>query len=64
MEDMLIRKGVTPIAEARAGQAAGPPAAGVNPLGNVAGCGGALAFFLRGGTTASFVQANLAAVGR
>jgi hypothetical protein len=34
-----------------------------NPLGNVANCGGALAFFLRGGTVSSFVQANLQSVG-
>jgi hypothetical protein len=30
-----------------------------NPLGNVAECGGALTFILRGGTIDSFVQANI-----
>jgi hypothetical protein len=42
----------------------GPMHGSANPLGNVTGCGGALAFLLRGGTVASYVQANLAAVGR
>jgi hypothetical protein len=42
----------------------GPMHASPNPLGNVAGCGGAAAFLLRGGTIASFVGANIAAVGR
>jgi hypothetical protein len=42
----------------------GPMHDSANPLGNVAGCGGALAFVLRGGTVASYVQANLASVGR
>jgi hypothetical protein len=42
----------------------GPMNGSPNPLGNVAGCGGALAFMLRGGTVASYVQANLASVGR
>jgi hypothetical protein len=42
----------------------GPMHGSPNPLGNVAGCGGGLAFILRGGTLASFVQANVAAVGR
>ena len=35
-----------------------------NPLGNVAECGGFLAFILRGGTIASFVQANTQALGQ
>jgi len=30
-----------------------------NPMGNLASCGGALTFFLRGGTIDSFVQANV-----
>jgi hypothetical protein len=42
----------------------GPLHSSPNPLGNVAGCGGGLAFVLRGGTVASYVQANLASVGR
>jgi hypothetical protein len=42
----------------------GPMHGSANPLGNVASCGGALAFLLRGGTVASFVEANLASVGR
>jgi hypothetical protein len=41
----------------------GPMHGQANPLGNVAGCGGALAYFLRGGTVASFVQANIAPFG-
>jgi hypothetical protein len=35
-----------------------------NPLGDVAGCGGALTYMLRGGNITSFVNANLASVGR
>jgi hypothetical protein len=42
----------------------GPMHGSPNPLGNVASCGGALAYLLRGGTVASFVEANLASVGR
>jgi hypothetical protein len=42
----------------------GPMYGSPNPLGNVAGCGGSLAYMLRGGTVASYVQANLASVGR
>jgi hypothetical protein len=42
----------------------GPMHGSANPMGNVAGCGGGLAFLLRGGTVASYVQANLASVGR
>jgi hypothetical protein len=42
----------------------GPMHGSPNPLGNIAGCGGGLAYILRGGTIASFVQANLASVGR
>jgi hypothetical protein len=34
-----------------------------NPLGDVANCGGSLAFIMRGGTVSSFVQANLQAAG-
>jgi hypothetical protein len=35
-----------------------------NPLGNVAECGGFITFILRGGTIASFVQANQQALGQ
>jgi hypothetical protein len=42
----------------------GPLHGSPNPLGNVPSCGGALAFLLRGGTVSSFVNANLASVGR
>jgi hypothetical protein len=42
----------------------GPMHGSPNPLGNVASCGGGLAYLLRGGTVASYVQANLASVGR
>jgi hypothetical protein len=42
----------------------GPLRNSPNPLGNVATCGGALAFILRGGTISSFVQANLQSVGQ
>jgi hypothetical protein len=37
----------------------GPLHGQANPLGNVAECGGALTFILRGGTIDSFVQANI-----
>ena len=41
----------------------GPLHGQANPLGNVASCGGAITFVLRGGTIDSFIQANLAATG-
>jgi hypothetical protein len=37
----------------------GPMHGQPNPLGDVASCGGLLAYVLRGGTLSSFVQANL-----
>ena len=40
----------------------GPMHNQTNPMGNVASCGGTLAFILRGGTLQSFIQANLNSV--
>ena len=40
----------------------GPLAGQPNPIGNVAECGGLIAFVLRGGTLSSFVQGNIDSV--
>jgi hypothetical protein len=42
----------------------GPLHNAANPIGNAATCGGLLTYVLRGGTLDSFVNANLASVGR
>jgi hypothetical protein len=41
----------------------GPMNGQPNPLGDVATCGGALTYILRGGTLPGFVQANVQAMG-
>lgn len=41
----------------------GPMHGQPNPMGDVASCGGALTYVLRGGTLTGFVQANLNAFG-
>jgi hypothetical protein len=42
----------------------GPLSGQANPLGDVASCGGALTYILRGGTINSFVQSNLQSAGQ